>query len=86
MGSRTNTVSQKNSTVIYFTRSRMQSRVSISFSCIVSKIYNTGHSQRISPREVVRARFSKKTRWSYTMRESRVESSFDRFFMHRLKN
>ncbi|RWW43412.1 hypothetical protein BHE74_00050933 [Ensete ventricosum] len=30
------------------------------FSCTVSKIQNTGHSRRISPWEVVRARFRKK--------------------------
>ncbi|RWV86361.1 hypothetical protein GW17_00051753 [Ensete ventricosum] len=49
MGSRTKTVSQKNMTVINFA----QSRVSIGFSCIVSKIQNTGHSHLISPWEVV---------------------------------
>ncbi|RRT55715.1 hypothetical protein B296_00033225 [Ensete ventricosum] len=53
MGSRTNTVSQKNSMVIYFARSHAQSRVSIDFSCSVSKIQNTCHSRRISPWEVV---------------------------------
>ncbi|RRT57163.1 hypothetical protein B296_00005285 [Ensete ventricosum] len=60
----------------------VQSRVSINFSLSVSKIQNTGHSRHISPWEVVRARFSKKTRRSYTMRESRAGSRFDRFFMH----
>ncbi|RRT66754.1 hypothetical protein B296_00008361 [Ensete ventricosum] len=57
MGSRTSTISQKNMTVINL----WQSRVSIGFSCIVSKIQNTDHSQRISPWEVVRARFHEKT-------------------------
>ncbi|RWW47690.1 hypothetical protein BHE74_00046296 [Ensete ventricosum] len=56
MGSRTNTVSRENMTVIKFARSR----VSIDFSCTVSKIQNTGHSRRISPWKVVRARFCKK--------------------------
>ncbi|RWW54095.1 hypothetical protein BHE74_00039347 [Ensete ventricosum] len=51
MGNRTSTVLQKNAMVIKF----VQSRLSISFSCIVSKIQNTGHSQRISPWEAVRA-------------------------------
>ncbi|RZS21600.1 hypothetical protein BHM03_00054255 [Ensete ventricosum] len=54
----------------------MQTRVSIDFSCTVSKIQNTGHSLRISPWEVVRARFRKKTRRSYTLHESRSEVEF----------
>ncbi|RRT63877.1 hypothetical protein B296_00027552 [Ensete ventricosum] len=41
-----------------------KSRVSISFSCIVSEIQNTSHSQYIQPWEVVRARFWEKTQWS----------------------
>ncbi|RWV77040.1 hypothetical protein GW17_00062187 [Ensete ventricosum] len=49
MGSRTSTLSQKNTTVINFARSHVLSRVSIDFSCTVSKIENTGHSQCISP-------------------------------------
>ncbi|RWV77250.1 hypothetical protein GW17_00061946 [Ensete ventricosum] len=61
MGSRTITVAQKNVTVINFARSHAQSRVSISFSSTVLEIQNTGHSRRISPCEVVRARFRKKT-------------------------
>ncbi|RWW46563.1 hypothetical protein BHE74_00047501 [Ensete ventricosum] len=55
--------------VINFARCYAQSRVFINFSCTVSKIQNTGHSQRNSPRDVVRARFRKKTRRSYTLRE-----------------
>ncbi|RZS29391.1 hypothetical protein BHM03_00063120 [Ensete ventricosum] len=55
MGSRTNTVSRKNMTVIKFARSSTQSRVSIGFSCTVSEIQNTGHSRRIRPWEVLRA-------------------------------
>ncbi|RRT32130.1 hypothetical protein B296_00037068 [Ensete ventricosum] len=62
MGSRTSTVSQKNSTVINFVRCHTQSRISIGFSCL--EIQNIGHSRRISPWEVVRARFNKKTRRS----------------------
>ncbi|RRT70603.1 hypothetical protein B296_00014073 [Ensete ventricosum] len=61
MGSRTSTVSQKNSMVINFVRCHTQSRVSIDFLCTVSKIQNTGHSRRISPWEVIRARFYENT-------------------------
>ncbi|RRT31407.1 hypothetical protein B296_00057818, partial [Ensete ventricosum] len=54
-GSRTSMVSRKNTMVINFARSRVLSQVSIGFSCTISEIQNTGHSQRISPWEVVRA-------------------------------
>ncbi|RZS14606.1 hypothetical protein BHM03_00046318 [Ensete ventricosum] len=47
MRSLTNTVSRENATVIHFARSRAQSRVSIGFSCTISEIQNTGHSQCI---------------------------------------
>ncbi|RRT33099.1 hypothetical protein B296_00045477 [Ensete ventricosum] len=53
MVSRMSMVSRKNATVIDLT----QSRVSIDFSCTISKIQNTGHSHLISPREVVQACF-----------------------------
>ncbi|RWW35828.1 hypothetical protein BHE74_00059197 [Ensete ventricosum] len=127
MRSRTSTLSQKNTTVINFARSRAFDR----FSCTVSKIQNTGLSRLISPWEVVQARFRKKIRQSKTLRrvefrsifhapsrkfkilvfpvlfahgklykhafakkydghklcaKSRAESSFDRFFVHRLGN
>ncbi|RWW06602.1 hypothetical protein GW17_00030054 [Ensete ventricosum] len=49
MGSRTRKVSRKNATVINFAQSRSQSRLLISFSCTISEIQNTGHSQHISP-------------------------------------
>ncbi|RRT33098.1 hypothetical protein B296_00045473 [Ensete ventricosum] len=49
MGSHTSSLSQKNTTVKYFARSRALCRVSIGFSCTISKIQNTGQSQRISP-------------------------------------
>ncbi|RWW69703.1 hypothetical protein BHE74_00022666 [Ensete ventricosum] len=52
------TVSQKKKTVI---NSNMQNRVSIRFSCTISENQNIGHSQCISPWEVVRAWFRKKT-------------------------
>ncbi|RRT31722.1 hypothetical protein B296_00053118 [Ensete ventricosum] len=60
MGSRTSSLSQKNTTVKNFARSR----VSIGFSCTVSEIQNTGHSRSISPWYVVLAWFHKKTRRS----------------------
>ncbi|RRT32774.1 hypothetical protein B296_00035992 [Ensete ventricosum] len=53
MRSHTGTISLKNVTIINFVRSRALSRVSISFSCTVSEIQNTSHSQRISPWKVV---------------------------------
>ncbi|RRT31409.1 hypothetical protein B296_00057817 [Ensete ventricosum] len=56
MVSRASMVSRKNTRVINFT----QSRVSIRFSCTISKIQKTGHSRLISPREVVQARFHEK--------------------------
>ncbi|RWW83250.1 hypothetical protein BHE74_00008246 [Ensete ventricosum] len=49
MGSCTIMVSQKNVTV---TKSHAK-RVLIGFLCSVSKIQNTGHSQRIAPWEVI---------------------------------
>ncbi|RRT71186.1 hypothetical protein B296_00033867 [Ensete ventricosum] len=55
MRSRMSTVLRKNATVINFVQSRAQRRVSIDFSCTISKIQNTSHSQRISPWEVIRA-------------------------------
>ncbi|RRT65717.1 hypothetical protein B296_00000292 [Ensete ventricosum] len=49
MGSCTSTILRKNTTIINFT----QSRVSISFLCTISVTQNIGHSECISPREVV---------------------------------
>ncbi|RRT52958.1 hypothetical protein B296_00044488, partial [Ensete ventricosum] len=53
IGNRTSTVSRKNAMVINFVQSHRFNH----FSCTVSKIQNTGHSQCISPWEIVRARF-----------------------------
>ncbi|RRT60671.1 hypothetical protein B296_00032659 [Ensete ventricosum] len=53
-------VLQKNLTVIHFAQCHAQSRGSIGFSCTISEFQNTGHSQRISLWEVVRAWFRKK--------------------------
>ncbi|RWW56370.1 hypothetical protein BHE74_00036919 [Ensete ventricosum] len=50
MGSRTSMVSRKNVTVKNF----VQSQLSIDLSCTISETQNTGHSQCISPWEVVR--------------------------------
>ncbi|RZS16618.1 hypothetical protein BHM03_00048639, partial [Ensete ventricosum] len=60
---------KKNSTVLNITRCHTPSRVSIGFSCTISKIQNIGHSRRISTWEAVRARFSEKIRRSQTLRE-----------------
>ncbi|RZS12645.1 hypothetical protein BHM03_00044124 [Ensete ventricosum] len=46
-------VTRKNAIVLKFTQSRSQRRVSIDFSYTISKIQNTGHSQSISPWEVI---------------------------------
>ncbi|RWW43570.1 hypothetical protein BHE74_00050752 [Ensete ventricosum] len=75
-------VSRKNTTVINFALSR----VSIGFSCTVSKIQNTGHSRLISPREVVQARFREKYDGHNLCAKSHTKSSFDWFFVHRLEN
>ncbi|RWW56489.1 hypothetical protein BHE74_00036785, partial [Ensete ventricosum] len=55
---------KKNVMVINFAQCRARSRVSIGCSCTISEIQNTGRSQRISPWEVIRARFHEKTRRS----------------------
>ncbi|RWV78108.1 hypothetical protein GW17_00060984 [Ensete ventricosum] len=60
IGSHTSLVSQKNVMVINIVQSHVQIRVSIGFSCTVMEIQNTGHSQRIRPWEVARARFREK--------------------------
>ncbi|RRT65171.1 hypothetical protein B296_00027791 [Ensete ventricosum] len=49
--------SRKNTMAINFANGR----VSIDFLCIVLKIQNTNHSQRIRSWEAVRARFREKT-------------------------
>ncbi|RWV84015.1 hypothetical protein GW17_00054305 [Ensete ventricosum] len=65
MGSVTSTLSQKNTTIINIARSHALSRISISFSCTVSKIQNTGLSRLISrPWVVVQASFRKKIQWT----------------------
>ncbi|RRT45873.1 hypothetical protein B296_00009924 [Ensete ventricosum] len=80
MRSRMSTVSQKNVIVINFA----QSLVSIGFSHTVSELQNTGHSQRISPWEVIQAQFCKKYDGHKLCLKSCTKLSFDRFFMHRL--
>ncbi|RRT68289.1 hypothetical protein B296_00034306 [Ensete ventricosum] len=74
------TVSRKNATVINIAQSHAQSLVLISFSCYVSEFPNTTHSQRISPWEVIRARFRDKCNNHKLCAKLR----FDRFFGHRL--
>ncbi|RWW35329.1 hypothetical protein BHE74_00059752 [Ensete ventricosum] len=73
MVSRMSMVSRKNRTVINFTLSR----VSIDFSCTVSKIQNTGHSRCISHGKSYEHDFTKKCDGHKLC----VESSFDRFFL-----
>ncbi|RWW56826.1 hypothetical protein BHE74_00036428 [Ensete ventricosum] len=82
MGSRTSTVSQKNSMVISFARCHTESRVSIDFSCTVSEIQNTGHSRRTSPYEIIQARFCEKHDGHQLCAMLRAESSFDQFLVH----
>ncbi|RRT45234.1 hypothetical protein B296_00037101 [Ensete ventricosum] len=53
MESHMSMVSQKNTTVINFAQSHAQSLVSIGFSCTISEFQNIGHSQCISPLEVI---------------------------------
>ncbi|RWV78862.1 hypothetical protein GW17_00060096 [Ensete ventricosum] len=83
---RTSMVSRKNTTVINFAPGRAQSQVSIRFSCTFSKIQNTGHSQRYSQWEAVRAWFHKKTRRSETLCEVTRRVEFRSVFVHRLEN
>ncbi|RZS17561.1 hypothetical protein BHM03_00049707 [Ensete ventricosum] len=66
--------------VINFARSRALSRVSIGFPCTVSEIQSTGHSRHISPWEVVRALFRKKTKRSYICAKSCAEVEFRSVF------
>ncbi|RWV97329.1 hypothetical protein GW17_00039878 [Ensete ventricosum] len=49
LGSHTSLDSLKNTTVINVAQSRVQSQVSIDFSCTVFEIQNTVHSQCIRP-------------------------------------
>ncbi|RRT31595.1 hypothetical protein B296_00057723 [Ensete ventricosum] len=53
MGRRTSMVSQINTMVINFAQSRVQSQVSIDFSCTILEFQNTGHSQRSFPWQIV---------------------------------
>ncbi|RWW43458.1 hypothetical protein BHE74_00050872 [Ensete ventricosum] len=72
MGSQTSKVSQKNAIVINFA----QIIVLISFLCNVLEFQNIGHSQRISPWEVVQARFRKKNTTVINFALSRVSIIF----------
>ncbi|RWW44214.1 hypothetical protein BHE74_00050052 [Ensete ventricosum] len=57
--------------VINITRSRVESRISIAFTCTISKIQNTGHSRGISPCMV-----SRKNATVINFMQSRVSISF----------
>ncbi|RWV86071.1 hypothetical protein GW17_00052079 [Ensete ventricosum] len=67
-------------TIINFAQSHVRSQVSIGISCTISKIQNTGHSQLISPWEVVRAWFCEKIRWSLTLRNVARKVEFQTVF------
>ncbi|RWW37829.1 hypothetical protein BHE74_00056998 [Ensete ventricosum] len=54
LGNRMSLVSEKNVMVINYAQCHAQFRVSINFSCTISEIQNTSHSQRIRPWEVIR--------------------------------
>ncbi|RWW50801.1 hypothetical protein BHE74_00042903 [Ensete ventricosum] len=60
--------------VISFATSCVQSQVSIGFSCTISEIQNTGHSRRISPCEVIRARFHETNEMVINFARSRAQS------------
>ncbi|RWV92480.1 hypothetical protein GW17_00045137, partial [Ensete ventricosum] len=63
----------------FCTKSHVRRRVSIGFSCTVSEIQKTGHSQPISPWEVIRARFRENTHghnFARSHARSRVSISF----------
>ncbi|RWV93720.1 hypothetical protein GW17_00043803 [Ensete ventricosum] len=64
-------------------KSRAKSRFD-RFSCIILGFQNTGNSQRISPWEVIRARFNDKTRLSKTLHIVALNVSFRSIFLHRL--
>ncbi|RZS18825.1 hypothetical protein BHM03_00051149 [Ensete ventricosum] len=66
--------SRKYVMVISFATSCVQSQVSIGFSCTISEIQNTGHSRRISPCEVIRARFHETNEMVINFARSRAQS------------
>ncbi|RRT39021.1 hypothetical protein B296_00055124 [Ensete ventricosum] len=79
MGRSTITILKKTSTVIYFAQSHAQSRVSIDFSCTVSKIQNTGHSRRLAHRKSYEPDLAKNSMVIYFARcrtECRVSIDF----------
>ncbi|RZR93505.1 hypothetical protein BHM03_00022028 [Ensete ventricosum] len=62
-----------------------ESQVSICFSCTISEFQNPDHSQRISHGRSYERDFTKKCNGHKLCAKSRVESTFDRFFMHHLR-
>ncbi|RWW39014.1 hypothetical protein BHE74_00055728 [Ensete ventricosum] len=60
-------------------------QVSICFSCTISEFQNPDHSQRISHGRSYERDFTKKCNGHKLCAKSRVESTFDRFFMHHLR-
>ncbi|RZS29050.1 hypothetical protein BHM03_00062719 [Ensete ventricosum] len=86
MGSRTSTVLRKNAMVIYFARSRVQSQVSIGFSCTVLEIQILAIPDVLAYGKSYEHGFTRKCDGHKFCAKSRAESSFDRFFMHCLRN
>ncbi|RZS09286.1 hypothetical protein BHM03_00040355 [Ensete ventricosum] len=82
MVSRMSMVSRKNAMVIDIA----QSRVSIGFLCTIFENQNTGHYRLISPWKSYKHDFEKKYDGHKHCAKLRAESSFDRFFIHRLGN
>ncbi|RRT67233.1 hypothetical protein B296_00038116 [Ensete ventricosum] len=82
MGSRTSSVSQKKVILINFA----QSRVSIDFLCTVSEIQIKTIPNVLALRKLYELSFTKKHDGYKLCTKSRVNSSFDRFFMLRLIN
>ncbi|RWW50800.1 hypothetical protein BHE74_00042902 [Ensete ventricosum] len=78
-------VSRKNALAINIARCRAQCEVSIGFSCTASKIQNTGHSRHAHGKSYEHG-FAKKCDDHNLCAKSRVELSFDRFFVHHLGN
>ncbi|RZS27435.1 hypothetical protein BHM03_00060895 [Ensete ventricosum] len=71
-----------------FARSRapIRSRVSIDFSCTVSEIQNTATPDVLAHGKSYEHGFTKKCNGHKLCARSCTDSSFDRFFMHRLGN
>ncbi|RWW61871.1 hypothetical protein BHE74_00031042 [Ensete ventricosum] len=81
MGSLTSMVSRKYPTITNF----VQSRVSIYFSCTISEIQNSSHSQCIHGKSYEHG-FTKKDDCDKHCAKSHAKSSFNWFLVLRLRN